>query len=41
MNNPKDLLYGGVAGLVAIVQPELAPFILIGAGILFILFRIG
>jgi hypothetical protein len=40
MNNPKDLLYAGVAGLVAIVQPELAPFILIGFGLFFFIFKI-
>ncbi len=35
MDTPSALLYGGVAALVSIVQPELAPFILIGFGFIF------
>lgn len=35
MDTPSTLLYGGVAALVSLVQPELAPFILLGFGFLF------
>jgi hypothetical protein len=40
MDTPKALLYGGVAAAVAVVQPELAPFILLGFGVLFFIFNI-
>jgi len=31
-----ELVYAGIMGISSIVQPELAPFILLGGGILFI-----
>jgi len=40
MDTPQALLYGGVAAAVAVVQPEIAPFILLGAGILFFIFHV-
>jgi hypothetical protein len=33
-----ELFYAGIMGISAIVQPELAPFILLGGGIFFIFF---
>jgi hypothetical protein len=35
-----ELLYAGIAGIAAIVQPELAPFILLAGGFLFILLKL-
>ncbi len=40
MSTSKEFLFAGVTGLAAISDPLLAPFILLAAGIIFILWRI-
>jgi hypothetical protein len=40
MKQGTEYLTGGIAGLLAIIQPEFAPFILIGFGLFFIFLKL-